>query len=161
MMMKLEQLMTRQVKSSRASDTLNEAAQAMWEGDLGCVPVLGANDELVGIITDRDIAMAAYIQGKPLRDINVGDVMTRDVQLCKPGESVSHAEALMRRFQIRRLPVVDASGRLLGIVSMNDIALEAERERQRSARDVRLSEVALTLAQVSRHREQAPIVAAG
>ncbi len=128
--MKVEQLMTRTVKTCTETDSLNRAAQLMWESDCGFIPVISGNGDgsLVGVITDRDIAMAAYIQGKQLWAIPAGAVMARKVIACNADDGVSLAEALMRENRVRRLAVVDRNGRLVGVLSLNDMAREAQRE---------------------------------
>jgi CBS domain-containing protein len=150
--MQIEQIMTRDVASCAASDTLNRAAQLMWEYDCGCVPVVDADAKVVGIVTDRDVTMAAYTQGKPLTEMFVGDIMTRDVLTCSPSESLAVAEGRLRELQVRRLPVVDQSGKLVGVVSLNDFALEAAREKGSRHPELKPVEVARTLAEISRHR---------
>jgi len=158
--MKIEQLMTRPVQSCQPQDTINCAAQIMWEADVGCVPVVDTDNRVVGMITDRDIAMAAYTQGRTLEAISVESVMAKQVHTCSPSEDISKAEERMQQFQVRRLPVVDASAKLVGLVSMNDIALQAAQEKSARKPDVRLDEVALTLAQISQHRHEALAAAA-
>jgi CBS domain-containing protein len=112
--MRVEQLMTRDVKVCRADDMLSRAAQLMWEYDCGCLPVISTNGDgkLRGIITDRDIAMAAYIQGWPLSAIAVSSVISREVVACHVDDGISKAEALMRDHRVRRLPVLDRDQRL-------------------------------------------------
>lgn len=149
--MQVEKIMTRDVASCTASDSLNRAAQLMWEHDCGCIPVVDGDKKLVGIVTDRDLTMAAYTQGKALAQIAVGDVMAHELHTCSAPETVAEVESRMREAQVRRLPVIDASGMLVGIVSLNDLALEAARERGRHAERSQ-TEVARTLAEVSRHR---------
>jgi CBS domain-containing protein len=128
--MKVEQLMTRETRVCTDMDTLNRAAELMWESDCGCIPVISANGDggLVGVVTDRDIAMAAYTQGKELSALPIGTAMARDVIACHASDGISQAEALMRDNQVRRLPVLDKEERLVGIISLNDIAREAQRE---------------------------------
>ena len=152
--MKIEQLMTRPVHSCQPQDMLNRAAQIMWEADVGCVPVINSDNRVVGMITDRDIAMAAYIQGRALENISVESAMAKQVYTCSPGDDLSTAEECMRKFQIRRLPVVDSSAMLVGIVSMNDIALEAAQEKSPRKPDVKLGDVAMTLARICQHRHE-------
>jgi CBS domain-containing protein len=158
--MKIEQLMTRPVHSCQPQDSINRPAQIMWHGDIGCVPVVDADNRVVGMITDRDIAMAAYTQGRALEDICVESAMANQVCTCLPGDDVSTAEERMQKFQVRRLPVVDADGRLVGIVSMNDIAIEAAQEKSARKPEVTLNDVALTLAQISQHRHETLTAAA-
>ena len=103
----------------------------MWEHDCGFIPVIGSNGDgaLAGVITDRDIAMATYIQGKPPFAIPPSSVMTRKPICCRADDDLDKAEALMRTNQVRRLPVVDQSGHVVGILSLSDIAREVRREK--------------------------------
>jgi CBS domain-containing protein len=153
--MKIEQLMSRPVKCCRPEETVNCAAQIMWEADVGCVPVIDADSRVIGMITDRDIAMAAYTQGRPLDGISVESAMAKRVYSCSANDDVSLAEKRMQQNQVRRLPVVDATGSLIGIVSMNDIAIAAAQDKSGRKPEVRLHEVAMTLAQISQHRGEA------
>lgn len=120
--MKIRQVMTKSVKTCSPNDDLNVAADVMWKNDCGCVPILDADAKVVGMLTDRDIAMAAYTQGRPLAQIPVPTAMATHVLVCRADDEIDVAERLMRENQIRRLPVVDAEGHLNGIVSLNDIA---------------------------------------
>ncbi len=158
--MRVEELMTHPVKTCRSSDSLNAPAQIMWECDVGCVPVVNAANQVVGMITDRDIAMAAYTQGTPLEVIRVESAMSKHVHTCGPLDSVSSAEKAMQANQVRRLPVVDPAGELVGVVSMNDIAIEAAREKGMRRPAVPLDGLALTLASVCQRRGPVPIVEA-
>lgn len=158
--MRIEQIMTRDVATCTAEDSLNRAAQLMWDNDCGCVPVVGADNKLVGIVTDRDVSMAAYTQGKRLSEIAVGDIMSRDVQTCAQGDALTVAESRMREAQVRRLPIIDKSGALVGIVSLNDLAIEAARGRGTRSPELTGSEVARTLAEVSKHRPGQALAAA-
>lgn len=118
-------LMSQTLYSCSPSDSLNVAAQLMWDHDSGVVPVVEANGKLCGIITDRDICMAAYTQGKLLTSARVGDVMSRPVQTCQPQDSLDRVATIMAGAQVRRLPVVDTDGCPVGIISLSDIALAA------------------------------------
>jgi CBS domain-containing protein len=120
--MKLKEIMTPLVKTCSPSDTLDAAADVMWKNDCGCVPVVDASANVVGIVTDRDVAMAAYTQGRRLAEIPVTVAMAKKVLTCRADDDVDIAERTMRENQIRRVPIVDAEGRLQGIVSLNDIA---------------------------------------
>jgi CBS domain-containing protein len=115
-------LMTTAVRSCSTGDTLHRAAQIMWEHDCGVVPVVDGQGRLVGMVTDRDICMAAYTQGQPLSQIRVPLAMAKEVHAVHDTDRVEAAEALMRRVRVRRVPVVDDEGRLKGILSMNDLA---------------------------------------
>jgi CBS-domain-containing membrane protein len=154
--MKVWELMKREVASCAPSDSLNAAARIMWERDCGCVPVVDRNGRVVGIITDRDICMGAYTQGRTLHLIQVQDVMARPVVSCAPEDDLVTAEKLMRDNKVRRLPVCDSDGKLVGMISLSDIALEAERERRAGGgRAIRSTEVAEILGAVSQPRPHA------
>ena len=96
--MKVEQLMTREIEVCKVHETLNRAAQLMWERDCGFIPVIESNGDggLVGVITDRDIAMATYVQGKPPLAIPLSRVMSRKPICCHVEDDIAQAEALMR-----------------------------------------------------------------
>src|SRR5262249_10425029 len=128
------------------------AAQLMWEGDCGIVPVLAADGSVVGVITDRDICMAAYTKGKPISAIRVGDVMAKEVSTCSLDSTLGTAMALMKEIRVHRLPVVAAHGRLAGILSLNDLAIEARKEARGGGRELKPDEVADTLSAICEHR---------
>ncbi len=127
-------IMTDELASCSPEESLNVAAQRRWEHDCGAVPVV-TDGKLSGIITDRDICMAAYTRGLPLTSIRVADVVAPHVISCGPDETLERAAARMAEAQIRRLPVVDAEQRLLGVVSLADIARGAPVLGQREAAD--------------------------
>ena len=145
--MKVEQLMTRSVQACGPEDRLSDAARIMWESDCGCVPVVEKKDgsaRVVGMLTDRDICMAAYTQGRPLQEIAVRSAMAREVRSCRATDSLGTAMAILERNQLHRLPIVDQNDNLLGVLSLADIAREAKREHGREANgvsDARIGEV--------------------
>jgi CBS-domain-containing membrane protein len=98
----------------------------MWEGDCGAVPVVHGEGHLVGMITDRDICMAAYTRGLALWQIPVSEAMSKEVHSVRTKDQLERAEAVMRGARIRRVPVLDGEGRLVGILSMNDLARHAQ-----------------------------------
>jgi CBS domain-containing protein len=104
-------------------DSLNHAAQLMWDRDCGAVPVVGSDGAVVGIITDRDICMATYTRGQAPGAISVESVMSKAVQTCSPEDSVGDAARLMAEKRVRRLPVT-IDGRLVGLLALADIARE-------------------------------------
>ncbi len=150
--MKVSQLMKQGVRSCAPQDSLDVVAQIMWDNDCGCVPVRDLTGRLVGMITDRDICMAAYLQGGPLRALQVSSVMSTEVFTCRPDDTVAQAEATMRAHQIRRVPVVDSADHLVGILSLNDIAAEAGHEPTRKDKEVTYAEVGATLQAVCKPR---------
>ena len=127
--MRCRSIMTSSVKSATPQMTLHEVARTMREGDMGAVPVVDDDGKLVGIVTDRDIVVRA-VADKLDSETAVGDVMTTEIFSVKPDDFVFRAIRLMGDKQIRRIPVVDDAGRLKGILSLADIALEMEDERE-------------------------------
>jgi CBS-domain-containing membrane protein len=107
------------------------------------------------MITDRDICMAAYTRGARLAEIDVASVMSHDLHVCAPEQSVAEAENLMRLDQIRRMPVVDRGGTLIGILSLADVAREAVQQKRRPHGEPLDEEVTTTLAAVSEPRASA------
>src|SRR4051794_15289878 len=100
--MNVEELMTRNVETCTTNDSLARAAQIMWERDCGYVPVLDSHRRLMGVLTDRDICMAAYTQGRPLQHITAAQVMSHNVKAASPSDSLEAVETLMQVHQIRR-----------------------------------------------------------
>ena len=108
--MRVQDLMTKNVSCVRSSESLSAAARLMWDCDCGSLPVIDEASRVVGMITDRDICMAAYFQGVPLCSIRVADIMSRDPCTVAAETGLTDAERLMRERQVRRLPVVDLAG---------------------------------------------------
>ncbi len=144
----VEQLMNQPAVTCRPTDTLTVAAGLMWDNDCGAVPVVGDDGAVVGMITDRDICMAAYSSGQCLGDVPVSRAMARHVFSCRPDDSIDRAEQIMSDKQVRRLPVVDEAGRPVGVLSMNDLARHTASARTRNG-------VLQTLAAISAPRSGA------
>jgi CBS domain-containing protein len=155
--MNVSELMTTSVKSCGTSDDLQRAAQIMWEGDCGAIPVLDDDKRVVGMITDRDICMAAYTQNRPLWQIPVSSAMATKVHGIRETDPVEIVETLMRRVRVRRLPVLDTHGRLTGILSMNDLARHAHRSQGRKNNGLSGDSIVHTLAAIG----EAPASAKG
>jgi len=145
-------LMTRNVHACTVHQSLNAAARIMWDHDCGCVPVVDERGRLAGIVTDRDICMAAYTQGLPLEAIPVERVMSARVISCTRGDDLKTAHRLMRTHEIHRLPVADSRGRLVGILSLSDLASNGG-EDSSTAPDA--AEIAATLSAIRRRRKPA------
>ena len=127
---RVEQLMSRNVATCRPGDRLGVPVRIMWERDCGVVPVTvleEGGERLVGMLTDRDVCMAAYTQGRRLDDISVATAMSHAVRSCAPTASIADALRLMAANQVHRLPVVDGAGHLVGILSFADVACEEAR----------------------------------
>jgi CBS domain-containing protein len=156
--MRVEEVMTRRVHSCRPEDTLARAAQLMWDHDCGCLPVLGSNgaERVVGMVTDRDICMCALFESSPLSSLRVSRAMAKQVHACQPYDSLADAErVVMREARVRRLPVVDESDALVGMISLADVAQAAERGSSAERAEITPLDVAATFAEISRalHRE--------
>lgn len=122
--MQIREAMTRNVRTVSPDATIREAARIMAEIDAGALPV-SEGDRLVGMLTDRDIAVRAVAAGKG-PDATVGEVMTHEVLYCFDDEDVSDVCDNLADVQVRRLPVVNRDKRLVGIVSLADIATTGE-----------------------------------
>jgi CBS domain-containing protein len=129
--MKVQDVMTSEVKSCRPETNLAAAAVMMLDYDSGALPVVNNENKVIGIITDRDIAIAAATKGRLASEIPVGEVISRKVFSATLDEDIRMALKTMRHEKIRRLPVVNRDGMLQGILSLNDIALRAEEEEGR------------------------------
>lgn len=155
--MKIQKLMSAPAIQCQSTDTLNSAAQLLWEHDCGALPVTDSDGKLVGIVTDRDICMAAYTTGRALAEIPVVSTMAKQVYSCQAGEPVVVAERLMRDHQIRRIPVVDSENRPIGMLSLNDVARHAASSRRMDGAEHSLTQ---TMAAVCALRSSAPTVLA-
>jgi CBS-domain-containing membrane protein len=147
--MNIVEIMNPKVEVCHVDDSLETAAARMWSRDVGCLPVLDSEDRVIAMVTDRDICMAACTQGKVLADIPVSSAMSRELYFCTEESSVVEVEAIMRLCQIHRLPVVDSNRKVIGIVSLNDLAREAERETAFDFHDISIQGVIHTLAAVN------------
>jgi CBS-domain-containing membrane protein len=154
--MEIQQIMSQPAITCRSTDTLDTAAHKMWDHDCGAIPVVDDDGRLVGMITDRDICMAAFTQGSPLHCIPVANAMASAVVACQADDSIESAEELMSERQIRRLPVIDGAGHPVGVLSLNDIARHAASARRRNGGD---REVVDTLAAICQPRRLALQVA--
>jgi len=107
--------------SCRAHDSLNDAARLMWEHDVGALVVVNEAHEPMGMITDRDACMAVYTQGVILAHRPVSSAMSKTLSVCEFSASLAEVHAKMASAQVRRLPVVDAQGKLVGLVALTDL----------------------------------------
>jgi CBS-domain-containing membrane protein len=120
-MQTIQDVMTRDVQSIAPQETVQRAAQLMDELNVGAIPVLDG-DKLVGMITDRDITVRSVAAGQAPGSTQVGDVMSTDVRTCRSDQTVDEVLDQMADVQIRRVPVVDQSQQVIGIVSLGDMA---------------------------------------
>lgn len=150
--MKLKDLMVKDVKSCAPHTTLEAAGQMMWDHDCGALPVLDDDGHPIGIVTDRDIAMSAVLNHKPLWDISAGDVTGgREVHTCHLNDDIQTALAVMQAHRIRRMPVVDRDGRLQGMLSIDDVIARSAQAKGKRPPAVSYEETISTLKAVCFH----------
>jgi len=123
----VQDLMTSNPKTIASDSSVVEAAKIMRDEDVGIVPIVDG-DRLVGTITDRDIAIKVVAEGKDIQSTTAGQVASRDLVTVDPQQDLDEALRLMAQHQVRRLPVVEEDGRLVGILAQADVAREATPE---------------------------------
>lgn len=126
--MRVRDVMTRNVTACSPESTLAGVASRMWLGECGAVPVVDDARHVLGIVTDRDICFAVAGSDRPAAEIKAKELLARPraLRTCRPDEDVEDALAHMREGRVRRLPVVDAESRLVGMLSMTDAVLYTE-----------------------------------
>lgn len=141
----VKDIMSKTLVCCTPEDGIQKAAELMKANDIGSIPVVNdcSDRRLLGIVTDRDICVKAVATGKSNVRVKVSEVMTKGPTTCGPDESVEACEALMERKQVRRIPVIDARGACIGIVSQADIALRDTAEH-----------TSKTIAAISQQRHQ-------
>lgn len=127
--MQLKEIMTRNVECVAPDTTLAAAAKRMRDLDVGPLPVCD-HDKLAGMVTDRDIIVRGVAEGCDVRTARVGDVMTAGVDFCYEDDDLDEAQRIMQERQIRRLLVLNRDKRLVGIVSLADLATKTPREQE-------------------------------
>ena len=151
--MKVKEIMTKNAKACVPTATLAEAAGLMWDEDCGVVPVVTQSGKVVGLITDRDICMAATLGNVKLSELAVEEVVSGKLYSTKADDDVRTALETMREQKVRRLPVINSDGALEGILSMNDIVLNAQEGREKGA--ISFRDVLDTIKAISGHRATA------
>lgn len=141
--MRARDIMTKDPQCCRREDTARRAAEVMRDSDCGVIPVMDDARRVIGIITDRDLAVRAFASGKG-PETRLGDLMTPSPRVCAADDDLRDVERIMVEAQIRRIPIVDAGGRCIGIISQADIARAASRDGSVSEQ-----EIALVLEQIS------------
>jgi CBS domain-containing protein len=150
--MKVKEVMTANPKVCTLTDNLAAAASLMWDNDCGFLPVVAEGGKVVGLITDRDICMAANLKGRSLSNIAVEDVISGKIFACQPEEDIHTALKTMQENKVRRLPVVAADRTLKGILSMNDVVLKAKETGEKGAPDLSYADVVNTFRSICEHR---------
>jgi CBS domain-containing protein len=120
---KAKDIMTANAYCVRFDQSLSEAARLMWEHGVGSVPVLDEDGQMIAMVTDRDIAMAAFLNGARLEDITVSTAQSQELVCCRLDDDLGDIEAMMRAHRVHRIPVIGPRFEPRGIISLNDIAL--------------------------------------
>ena len=148
--MRVSELMSTKVVKCVPTDDLAGVAASLWDRDVGAAVVVDSEHRPIGMVTDRDICMAAYTRGCTLRAADVGSLLGRPVVTCATTDTVASAAEAMALHQVRRLPVLDGEGKLAGVVSLGDIA--------RGHRATQLAGAALAVITTPRNLAAAPAV---
>src|SRR5262249_49818579 len=150
--MKVQDLMTSHVRTCTPETNLAEVAVIMFENDCGALPVVDESGKLVGMVTDRDVCIAAGTHHEPLNQLRVADLGLGTSYFCRPEQELVAALDAMGKGRVRRLPVVSSDGSVVGILSVNDIVLQAAEIR--GAQGLNASDVLRTLKAICEHRDQ-------
>ncbi len=150
--MKVKEVMTVNARACSLTDSVAHAASLMWQADCGIIPVVAEGGMVVGLITDRDICMAAMTKGLNESNIVVADVVSGNVFACRPDDDIHTALNIMRENKVRRLPVVTSEGNLQGMLSMNDIVLKAEEAREKKKPELSFTDVVHTYKAICERR---------
>jgi CBS domain-containing protein len=150
--MKVQDIMTSDVQCCSPETNLAAAAKMMWDSDCGALPVLNVQSQVMSIITDRDICMAAATKNRSASDITVWETVSGKAHTCHLSDDVHTALDMMKREKIRRLPVVDEDEVLQGIVSMNDFVLLAGETKVGKPPALSYEDVVRTMKAISVHR---------
>lgn len=151
---KVNKIMTANPKTCTPTSSLADAAGLMWQNDCGVVPVVAEGGKVVGLVTDRDICMAAALKDRRLSNITVEDVVSGKVFDCKPDDDIRTALKTMQDNRVHRLPVVAPDGTLEGVLSLNDIVLKAEEARDKRLPEISYDDVVTTYKSICQHRSQ-------
>ena len=148
--MKVRDIMTKTAFSCRSEMSLAEAGALMWEHDCGLLPLLNDAGKVTGVITDRDVCIAVSTRDRLPSQIQIGEVAKAAAIVCAPDDDIHSAMKTMSKERMRRLPVVNTDGNLVGVVSMNDIVLQAERGDGRRP-EISFEEVVRTFQAICAH----------
>jgi CBS domain-containing protein len=148
--MKVKDVMTKEVKTCSLETDLAEAADSMWMRDCGMLPVVDGKGQVVGIITDRDICIATGCRRRDPATILVREVMAGQAYSCSPEADLREALQIMQQKQVRRLPVIDCTGKLCGVLSLSDVALKVQPDAK--AHEPGAREIHVTLKSICAHR---------
>jgi len=152
-MSRVKDMMITQVETCSPDTNLAEAGGRMWEKDCGILPVVDNEGKVLGVITDRDICISLATRALPAFQICVKDVLADKLYSCKPEEEIKNALATMRTSRVRRLPVVDGEGKLVGLLSLDDIAIFAQDLPSPKGANVTYKDVGFTFKNICGRRD--------
>jgi CBS domain-containing protein len=150
--MKVQDVMTTEVKCCLPETSLATVAIMMWDADCGVLPVVNDENKVVGMITDRDIAIAVATKSRLASEISVAETISGKVYSARPDEDIHTALKMMRHERVHRLPVVNGEGALEGILSLNDIVLRAEEEKEQRHPELNYEDAMSTIKAICEHR---------
>ena len=142
--MKVRDLMTKSPAFCHPDSNLASAAEKMWAHDCGFLPVVDDELGVVGVITDRDVCIALGTKDRRASSVLVREVMSGKVRICAPDEEIHTALYVMQKYRVRRLPVANRDGKLMGILSMDDFVLAAEKKEGEKTPELACEEVVET-----------------
>jgi len=149
--MKVKEIMAVNPKACTTTTNLAEAASFMWDYDCGILPVVADGGRVVGLITDRDICIAGATKNRNLSDIAVEEIITSKIYSCAPEDDVRKALQTMQQRKVRRLAVVAPDGTLQGIVSINDITLNAKETTGKKVPEISFRDLVQTYKAICAH----------
>jgi CBS domain-containing protein len=149
--MKVQELMTTDVEACAPTTDLAGVAMTMWRHDCGIVPVVDDDGRLVGVVTDRDICMATATRHRRPEELSAREVMSEKVYTVNPDEELRVALERMQAYKVRRLPVTDEQRRLKGILSINDIVMNARPSTARVSAEPSANDLLAVMKSISQH----------
>lgn len=155
--MKVQDVMSMSASTCFPNEPLHSVAKKLWDHDCGCLPVVDDDARVVAMITDRDVCMAAFTTGRPLAELRVAGSMSKVLVTCHPHEDLVVATSRMAKNFVRRLPVVDAEGRLVGVLSVNDLVTAIAEGPAPKLSNVAAAETLRVLQAVCHHRAELPV----
>jgi len=146
--MKVADVMTKPPAYCNPQTNLAAAVEILWKHNCGALPIVNSEEKVVGLVTDRDMCVALGTRNRLPSEVTVNEVTSGKVVACKPDDDLRGALAAMAQAKVRRLPVIDAAGKLQGILSMDDVVLRAEAATLKRDSELSLEDIVNTLKSV-------------
>jgi CBS domain-containing protein len=154
--MKVKDIMTQSAVCCSTKTNVGGAVELMWVRNCGMLPVIGPDNKLVGVVTDRDICIAMGTRNRLAGELSVGEIATKNVFTCKPEEEIHEALQTMANKHVRRLPVVNDKGILQGMLSMDDIITHGDLHKWEGSCELSSEEIIRSLKQL--YGQKLPVV---